>query len=60
VPFEHPALANVDKLSLRQPQDIIRKEKLAKLAVDIGLPEVIRWKPRLVRRPYDNFLMVTS
>lgn len=47
VPFEHPALANVDKLSLRQPQDIIRKEKLAKLAVDIGLPEVIRWKPRL-------------
>jgi hypothetical protein len=47
-PFQHPALANVDKLNSRQPQDIIQKEKLARLAVDVGLSEVIRWKPRLV------------
>jgi large subunit ribosomal protein L15 len=47
-PFQHPALANIDKLNIRQPQDIAQKEKLAKLAIDIGLPEVIRWKPRLV------------
>ncbi|KXX75563.1 Ribonuclease 3 [Madurella mycetomatis] len=46
-PFQHPALANVDKLNTRLPQDIAQKEKLAKLAIDIGLPEVIRWKPRL-------------
>jgi len=31
-PFEHPALANVDKLNARQPADIIHKDKLAKLA----------------------------
>ncbi|KAK1762224.1 ribonuclease-III-like-domain-containing protein [Phialemonium atrogriseum] len=47
VPFEHPALANVDKLGSRQPLDLIRKEKMARLAVDVGLPEVVRWKPRL-------------
>lgn len=48
VPFEHPALTNVDKLSTRQPQDLIKKEKMARLAVDVGLPGVVRWKPRLV------------
>jgi large subunit ribosomal protein L15 len=47
-PFSHPALANVDKLNARQPQDIVHKDKLAKLAREIGLPQVIRWKPRLV------------
>ncbi|KAK3938020.1 ribonuclease 3 [Diplogelasinospora grovesii] len=46
-PFQHPALANVDKLNSRQPQDIIQKEKIARLAVDVGLSEVVRWKPRL-------------
>ncbi|KAL2019165.1 hypothetical protein VTK56DRAFT_10037 [Thermocarpiscus australiensis] len=45
--FQHPALANVDKLNTRQPQDIVSKEKLAKLAIDVGLPEVVRWKPRM-------------
>ncbi|KAK0614486.1 ribonuclease-III-like-domain-containing protein [Immersiella caudata] len=46
-PFDHPALANIDKLNARQPQDIVHKDKLAKLAREIGLPQVIRWKPRL-------------
>ncbi|KAK3360454.1 ribonuclease-III-like-domain-containing protein [Lasiosphaeria hispida] len=45
--FSHPALASADKLSNQQPQEIIQKEKMAKLAVEIGLPEVLRWKPRL-------------
>lgn len=45
-PFQHPALANVDKLTARQPQVLIHKNKLGKLATDVGLPEVIRWKPR--------------
>ncbi|KAK3377434.1 ribonuclease-III-like-domain-containing protein [Podospora didyma] len=45
-PFTHPALANIDKLSVRHPQKIIDKEKLAKLVRDVGLMDVIRWKPR--------------
>ncbi|KAK4153665.1 ribonuclease-III-like-domain-containing protein [Chaetomidium leptoderma] len=46
-PFQNSALANIDKLSTRQPQDIASKEKLAKLAMDVGLPEVTRWKPKM-------------
>jgi large subunit ribosomal protein L15 len=47
-PFQHPALANVDKLQARQPRDIVSKEKLAKLALDVGMLEVVRWKPKMV------------
>jgi len=46
-PYHHPALANVDKLSAKQPQEIVHKDKLSKLAREVGLPQVIRWKPRL-------------
>ncbi|TPX13496.1 uncharacterized protein E0L32_005967 [Thyridium curvatum] len=46
-PFEHPALANVDKLAVHQPQDLVSKEKLSQLAADVGLHSVLRWKPRL-------------
>jgi large subunit ribosomal protein L15 len=46
-PFQHPALANVDKLNSRQPQDMVQKDKMAKLAMEVGLAEVIRWKPRM-------------
>ncbi|KAK4195031.1 hypothetical protein QBC40DRAFT_289720 [Triangularia verruculosa] len=47
-PFEHPALANVDKLYARQPRDVVSKEKIANLAVEVGLAEITRWKPRMV------------
>jgi hypothetical protein len=47
-PFRHHALANVDKLNIRQPQHVASKENLRKLAMDVGLLEVIRWKPRMV------------
>jgi large subunit ribosomal protein L15 len=50
-PFEHMALAKVDKLSSRQPHDIMQKEKMAQLALDVGLHDVLRWKPRLVSFP---------
>ncbi|KAL2265932.1 hypothetical protein VTJ83DRAFT_5284 [Remersonia thermophila] len=46
-PFQHPALVNIDKLQTRQPQDIVSKEKLTKLAIEVGLPEVVRWKPKM-------------
>ncbi len=48
-PFHHSALDNVDKLNTRQPQGVASKERLAKLAIDVGLAEVTRWKPRMVR-----------
>ena len=48
VAFEHPALENVDKLNETQPGQVISKELLARLAVEVGLPAVMRWKPRMV------------
>lgn len=47
-PFQHPVLSDVDKLSYRQPQQIIQIEKLARFGLDVGLGEVMRWKPRMV------------
>ncbi|KAK4139543.1 ribonuclease-III-like-domain-containing protein [Dichotomopilus funicola] len=47
VPFQHPSLENVDKLVSKQPRTTVSKDKLSKLAMDIGLPEVIRWKPKM-------------
>jgi len=46
-PFHHSALDNVDKLNTRQPHGVASKERLAKLAIDVGLAEVTRWKPRM-------------
>lgn len=52
-PLSHPALTDVDKLSYRQPQEIVNTAKLARLGLDMGLGEVMRWKPRLVWFPLD-------
>ncbi|XXH00105.1 hypothetical protein Hte_006447 [Hypoxylon texense] len=46
-PFEDAALLGVDNLSARQPNDVFSLQKLAKLALDTGLTEVVRWKPRM-------------
>ncbi|KAI0166942.1 ribonuclease-III-like-domain-containing protein [Hypoxylon sp. FL1284] len=46
-PFEDSVLLSVDNLSARQPNDIFSLAKLAKLAVDTGLNQVVRWKPRM-------------
>ncbi|KAK3324901.1 ribonuclease-III-like-domain-containing protein [Apodospora peruviana] len=46
-PFDHPAMANVDKLAFRQPRDLIHKDRVAKLALEVGMMRVVRWKPRL-------------
>ncbi|KAK0609595.1 ribonuclease-III-like-domain-containing protein [Bombardia bombarda] len=46
-PFSHPALTNADKLNEVHPQSLIDREKMASVAVDVGLPSVMRWKPRL-------------
>ncbi|KAK4184331.1 hypothetical protein QBC35DRAFT_506160 [Podospora australis] len=47
-PFHHPNLANCDKLIATQPQDLISKHKMTKLATNVGLMEVTRWKPKMV------------
>lgn len=47
-PFEHPALANIDKLSLVQPQTLLSQRRLTKLAIKNGLHNVVRWIPRNV------------
>ncbi|KAI8947261.1 RNase III domain-containing protein [Xylaria longipes] len=46
-PYDDPALRSVDNLAETQPSDIFTLDKLAKLAIDTGLPEVVRWKPRM-------------
>ncbi|KAJ8106318.1 hypothetical protein ONZ43_g7107 [Nemania bipapillata] len=50
-PFEDSALRSLDNLSKTQPSDIFTVEKLTKLALDTGLSEVIRWKPRMPENP---------
>ncbi|KAI0599205.1 RNase III domain-containing protein [Biscogniauxia sp. FL1348] len=46
-PFKTPALRNVDNLTQLQPSDLFTIEKVAQLALNTGLTEVVRWKPRM-------------
>ncbi|KAI0437954.1 RNase III domain-containing protein [Xylaria telfairii] len=46
-PFEDPALRSLDNLSRKQPNDIFTTDNMAKLAIDTGVSEVVRWKPRM-------------
>lgn len=48
-PFEHPQLQSIDNLNVEGPKDIAGKDKLFKLGLEVGLIDVVRWKPRLVR-----------
>lgn len=48
-PYEDPDLRSLDNLSENQPHDIFSFEKLSRIAVDVGLADVVRWKPRMVR-----------
>lgn len=53
-PFEHSQLQSVDNLIREGPQDVAGKEKLYNLAQRVGMLNVLRWKPRLVRKPGDE------
>lgn len=46
-PFVHPALESVDKLNTVQPHQYATPAKLTVLAREVGLPGVVRWKPRM-------------
>ncbi|KAF5021226.1 hypothetical protein F66182_6745 [Fusarium sp. NRRL 66182] len=48
-PFEHPKLQSLDNLTMEGPRDVAGREKLTGLAAQVGLIDVVRWKPRLVR-----------
>ncbi|KAI8661225.1 RNase III domain-containing protein [Fusarium keratoplasticum] len=49
-PFEHPQLQSLDNLTMEGPRDVAGKDKLYHLAAQVGLIDVVRWKPRLVRK----------
>ncbi|KEY66253.1 hypothetical protein S7711_09181 [Stachybotrys chartarum IBT 7711] len=49
-PFEHEQLASIDNLNVQPHQSYLRKDKLYDLGVNVGLLEVLRWKPRQVNR----------
>ncbi|ELQ33159.1 RNase III domain-containing protein [Pyricularia oryzae Y34] len=47
-PFEHPALARVNNLAHVNYRDIVDQVKLARLGMEYGLHEVVRWQPRAI------------
>nr|WNZ75629.1 hypothetical protein [Trichoderma harzianum] len=49
-PLEDDQLLSVDNLNVMGPRDMIGKDKLYQLANNVGLLDVVRWKPRLPRR----------
>jgi large subunit ribosomal protein L15 len=49
-PFLHPNLQSVDNLATQGAKDIAGKTNLSALAADVGLIDVVRWKPRKVQK----------
>ncbi|KAI0471790.1 ribonuclease-III-like-domain-containing protein [Xylariaceae sp. FL0804] len=46
-PFEDPALRSLENLVSEQPYRVFALPKLTRLAMETGLTEVVRWKPRM-------------
>jgi large subunit ribosomal protein L15 len=46
-PFANEQLLQVDNLNAKTPSDVVAKEKLYSLAMQVGMLDVLRWKPRL-------------
>jgi hypothetical protein len=47
-PFVHPALEGLSNLSDSTKRDYLDRLRLAGLAKSYGLPQVMRWSPRMV------------
>lgn len=47
-PFHDPQLASVDNLHVVEQKNVTGTEKLYALAQEVGLRNVVRWKPRQV------------
>ena len=50
-PFEDAELRSLDNLTSNQPNDLFSFSKLTKIAMDSGLTEVVRWRPKMVSPP---------
>jgi hypothetical protein len=50
-PFEHPALTGLANLNQSLPTGVFSMDKVAALAIELGLPRVLRWVPRDVCPP---------
>ena len=48
MPFQHPALETLERLTEGSKAHILDKERMAKLAERYGLFEVVRWQPKNV------------
>ncbi|KAJ8071185.1 hypothetical protein OCU04_001524 [Sclerotinia nivalis] len=46
-PYSHPALDGLPNLTNVKVDDILSKERLATLGTQIGMPDIIRWEPRM-------------
>lgn len=51
-PFENAMLERADNLSHQTPDSIFDLAKMQRLAVDTGISEVVRWKPRKVSQTW--------
>lgn len=59
-PFRHPALNRTDNFIATQPAELMDKRKIAKLAMEVGILGVMRWKPRLVCWPHQRLRFSNS
>lgn len=48
--FSHPALDGLANLTNVNVDKILSKERLANLGTQMGMPDIIRWEPRMVSR----------
>ncbi|KAI5862956.1 RNase III domain-containing protein [Durotheca rogersii] len=46
-PYDDPALRSIDSLAAFQPNDVLNYNTLTRIAMETGLTEVVRWKPRM-------------
>lgn len=53
-PFQHPALEGLPNITNVPIADILTKTRLARLANQKGMQEILRWKPRMVSLPTCN------
>ena len=49
-PFAHPALDALANLTDASIREVLTRSRLAQLASQMGMREILRWKPRMVRR----------
>ena len=54
-PFQNPALESLGALNEESKAQVMDSKRLAMLAERYGLPDVVRWKPKNVRRTISTF-----